>query len=128
MNTTKPEFLFRLLPTGYTPGSWDLSSSTLVVAIHDKRDCAIICNTMDLSRISKIGIVEAAKNARLISRAPDAIELMQRTYFRLLCMDSTVAGQIATDLLDELVKSLDLDRTFIQQFFTRQVDEYFESL
>ena len=46
-----------------TQGKLVVSSSTIIVAADDKRDCPMICNTMDLSFISSIELNEAADNA-----------------------------------------------------------------
>ncbi len=74
---------------GHTPTPWAVSSSTVIVATEDKRDMAIICNTMDLMGISFIGIKESRANAAFIVEAVNAHArlLASNEEMREICAD-----------------------------------------
>lgn len=101
------------LLTKCTPGPYEVSSSTLVLALDDKRPLAVICNTLDLSGISGIGILEAMANAQLIARlSPSTMAQVVKALERVISTLTDEHGHayeaLDADMLEQVKSALHL--------------------
>lgn len=100
----------------HTPTPWAVSSSTMIVATEDKRDLAIICNTIDLVGVSDIGIHEARANAELIVSAVNSHASDQR---RIKELEEALAELYTNEKLDDDDPKLMATRTKVSALLSQ---------